>query len=139
MFNSELWTVTGKIEEKIDVFQRSLLRKLMGVRWPKKLSNIQLYEVTKCEKWSMKIKRRRFKWLGHLLRLLDETPAKCALCEFLRPARKPKGRPPNTWVGNIEKELREFGYTLRQAEELARDRDKWRCVVNRVKSAELRQ
>ena len=37
LYNSELWTVTKSIEHKIDVFQRNILRKILGYNWIKGL------------------------------------------------------------------------------------------------------
>ena len=59
--------------------------------------------------WSEVIKSRRLRFLGHLLRLHDETPAKQALQEFLRPAQKDRGRPPLTWWSIVIKDLKELG------------------------------
>ena len=59
MYNSELWAVNKSIENKIDTFQRQLLRKIFNIRYGENgenwLSNDQLYEVTKQTPWSKKI------------------------------------------------------------------------------------
>ena len=34
LYNSSLWTLTKKLEKKIDTFQRNLLRKIFNVKWP---------------------------------------------------------------------------------------------------------
>ncbi len=44
MYNSELWTLTKKLENTVDIFQRLLLRRIINVKWPKKISNKDLYE-----------------------------------------------------------------------------------------------
>ena len=75
LYNSELWTVTSKIANRIDCFQRRMLRQAINIRWPKKISSQKLYEMTKVEPWSRTIRRRRLNWLGHLMRLPPETPA----------------------------------------------------------------
>ena len=36
LYNSELWTVTSKIGNRIDSFQRRMLRQATNIRWPKK-------------------------------------------------------------------------------------------------------
>jgi len=36
LYNSELWTITQKVESVIDVFQRNLLRQILKIKWPKK-------------------------------------------------------------------------------------------------------
>ena len=41
----------------------------------------------------MIIKRRRLNWLGHLMRLPDDTPSNLALNEHLKPCKQKRGRP----------------------------------------------
>ena len=84
LYSSELQTTTKTIGDKIDSFQQKLLGQFMGVRWLKIVKNTGLYEKAGVEKWSSIVKERRLSWLGHLLRLAEETPAKKALAEYLR-------------------------------------------------------
>ena len=66
LYNSELWTLTSSIEKQIDSFQRRLLRKnILNIKWPTVMSNEDVYNQTKANKWSIVIKRRRMRWLGH--------------------------------------------------------------------------
>ncbi len=102
---SELWTVNKQLEQKLtDVFQRRLLKKILRIKWPFTISNKELYERTKREKWSVKIMKRRLKWLGHLIRLPEETSAKKAKRESLRPVKRPRGRPKDTWMSLVNKQ-----------------------------------
>ena len=50
--------------------------KLLKLTCPKKISNKKLYKLTKQEPLSKVIKHRRFKWLGHVLRLNEESVVK---------------------------------------------------------------
>ena len=76
--NSELWAVNKSLENKIDTFQRQLLRKIFNIRYGENgenwLSNDQLYEVTKQTPWSKKISERRLRFFGHICRLPQNTP-----------------------------------------------------------------
>ena len=45
-----------------------------------------------------KVKKGRISWFGHINRLPENCPAKQALYEALRPAKRPKGRPQPTWL-----------------------------------------
>jgi len=132
LYNSELWTLTKKLEEKIDCFQRSLLRRLLDIKWPKKITNVELYEQTQEKPWSIKIKKRRLLWFGHLLRLPEDTPARQALAEYQRPVKRPRGKPKTTWISAIQKELKEIqtDLTIEKATELAQDRQIWRDIVD---------
>ena len=59
LYNSELWTLTKKLENTMDVFQRNLLRKVLSIKWPNKISKKQLYERMNIDEWGKTIKERR--------------------------------------------------------------------------------
>ena len=104
LYNSELWTMSTILERKIDSFQRRMLRQAISIRWPKKISTVNLYTKTKQENWSKTIKRRRLNWLGHMMRMNADTPVRKGLDEAMRPAKKKKGKPPTTWLKVMEKD-----------------------------------
>ena len=51
------------------------------------------------------MKERRLSWYGHVLRPPDNTPAKTALREVRKYAKKPRGGQKLTWIKMIEKDL----------------------------------
>jgi hypothetical protein len=46
--------------------------------------------------------------------------------------KKPLGRPTRRWEDNIKMDLQEVGCRSMDWSELARDRDRWRALVNAV-------
>ena len=103
LYNSELWSINRTIAKSIDAFQRRQLRYAIDIFWPKEISNEVLYYKTKVEPWSVTIMRRRLTWLGHLLRLPNDTPARKAFREALKLTKRPRGRPIGTWISTIKK------------------------------------
>ena len=87
---------------QIDAFQRKLLRRVIDIRWPKIISNTKLKDITKISEWSKTIQKRRLKWLGHLMRLPEETPARRSQKESLSEIKRKVGRPKLTWIKVIE-------------------------------------
>ena len=89
LYNSEIWTLTKKLESEIDSFQRRLLRNLMKYRytddhkyWP---TTEELYTKTNQSPWSLKIQKRRLvSFFGHVCRLPIDIPVKIALKEAKR-------------------------------------------------------
>ena len=79
LYYSELWTLTKKLENTIDTFQGRHLRKILGINWQRNITNNELHARRKCEPWNEIIRERRLTWLGHLMRLHPETPARKAL------------------------------------------------------------
>ena len=69
LYNLELWTLTKTAENKIDSYHRRLLRRAINIRLTNKISWEDLYNKTRQEKWSGKIKTQRMRWYGHVIRL----------------------------------------------------------------------
>ena len=68
--NCELWGVTKTQENAIDAFHRRLLRTaVLNIKWPKKMSNNEVYERTGAIPWSAAIQSSQLSWFGHLVRL----------------------------------------------------------------------
>ena len=81
LYNSELWTLTKKLNNAIDIFQRALLKKMLKIHYPFIIRNETLYSRVQLTKWSESIQIRRLSWLDHLMRLDPNTPAQIALQE----------------------------------------------------------
>ena len=131
LYNSELWTLTRSLEENIDAFQRRLLRSILGIKWPKKITNADLYKKADEIPWSVAIAKRRLRWTGHLLRLPDVTPAKQALLEAIRKTKLPRGGQRTTWLKTIKRDLTSTEVNIYDPHtwDLARDRDQWRTLT----------
>ena len=134
LYNSELWTITKTIENRIDSYQRRLQRRAINIKWPKKISSERLYEITKQRKWSESIKTRRIRWFGHAVRLHSETPAKQALEEARRSVKKLKGGQTTTWMKTLEKDLKGLDMTIDEATEKAKNRKEWKIVVGKTRA-----
>ena len=105
LYNCELWTMTKTINDSIDAFHRRQLRYALGIKYPRVITNHQLYDVTKWEPWSIVTERRRLSWLGHLMRLNPETPARQSFKEALRPVKRKPGSPPDDMDNNYSTRL----------------------------------
>ena len=129
-----------KLENSVNTFQRRHLRKILGIHWPKKITNIELYTKTQPEEWSTTIQRRRLDWLGHLMRLHPETPARLVLAKYLRKVKRPKGRSQCTCMELIKHDLKAIvildyykqNKTIEQLTQMAHHRNYWRNIVRRV-------
>lgn len=67
-FNLAAQALTIRLEHKLDTAHRRLLRRLIGMVYPNKISNEDLYERTKSQPISQVAKRARWSYLGHILR-----------------------------------------------------------------------
>ena len=123
----------------IEIFEAFQILQVLSMY--RNISNNELYARTKCEPWSEIIRGRRLTWLGHLMRLHPETPARKALKEYLRKVKRPQGRPKTTWMQTVRQDLTSIGIkldlskeaqTLKRLSELTHDRKNWRGIVRRV-------
>jgi hypothetical protein len=128
LYGSECWRVVKTDMAKIDVFHNSCLRQLCRIFWPRKISNKELYEMTGCKNVTTEIKRRRFKWLGHVLRMDTNSIPKTAL-RWTPQGKRKRGRPKTTWRRTVMSELDELGISWGEAQSRAKDRQDWRSIV----------
>ena len=140
LYNSETWGISKSMEETIDAFQRRLLRYVINVRWPNKISNKDLMEITKAERWSKTIRRRRLNFLGHIMRLDSETPIRTAIKEAFKTNKNKVGRPYQTWLQTIKDDLKVINIDISRNNldpiqtliENTEDRNGWRQKVTEV-------
>ena len=134
--------MTQDLEDQIDDLQIPIFRRILCIKWPEKISNTKVYTRPHVAKWSQVILKQRLRWYGHIQRLDDNTPARHALKEALRPVKKPQGIPTPTWLKQVRNNLIDAGiqyyYSIdianlndthfhREINVLAQDRDSW-CV-----------
>ena len=132
LYNCELWTISEDGEANIDGFHRKLLRTtVLNIKWPKKMSNEDVYKITRQSKWSEIIKLRRASWFGHLLRLPETTPARQALSYALKPMSRTRGRPKLNWIRVITEQLKnDFNLDFEAAIIATVDKKSWARTIN---------
>ena len=97
------------------------------------MSNQKLKETAKHMEWSLYISTQRLRWLGHALRLPEDSPAKQALYEIEKPTKRTVGRPKLKWIDIVENQLSKLKITWEETKELSQNRVGWREVVDRWK------
>jgi hypothetical protein len=142
LYGCETWAINRHNEEKIAIFERKALRKIYGPtydngRWRIRYNN-ELYQLFGENQQLFgepviirEIKARKVKWLGQLFRANEYHPCRMLTFATLYGIRR-VGRPPITWLENIEEDLRNIGVGIWKR--MAMDRDKWRSVTGAVKA-----
>ncbi|XP_061188795.1 uncharacterized protein LOC133196968 [Saccostrea echinata] len=128
LYGSESWKVTNNITQKLDTFQTRCLRRILKIFWPNKISNEELYERTQTAAISDQIKEKRWKWIGHVLRMETSDIPRVAL-RWTPPGKRNRGRPRETWRRSVEKEMKEQGWTWGKVQQMSADRQRWRSSV----------
>lgn len=126
LYGCETWRMTKSDETKLDVFLHKSLRRLMKIYWPMKVSNKEIHNRANISPISEQIFRRRWKFIGHILRMDANQHPKTALSWAPEGKRRP-GRPRETWRRTVEKERGTLEFkSWSEAAVVARDRVAWR-------------
>ena len=128
LYGSETWKQTKEKEHDLQVFVNKCLRQILQIRWPDKISNIELWERTNQLPIIDTIRKRKWKWIGHILRRQNSNITKNAL-DWNPQGKRRRGRPSTTWRRTIEAELKACQLTWAEAKRAAKDRPIWRTVV----------
>ena len=92
MYNCGTWGITKTEENSMDSFQRKQLRRVLGIKYPNKLSNVEVYRQTGEEPLSLEILKSRWRNFGHMLRLHQSTPARRAMEHYFSPSASKRFR-----------------------------------------------
>ena len=143
IFNSKLISIKTKVRT-FNAFRASIFLHNSEI-WAvnDNISTDELYRRTEVEKWSLCINRRRLNWLGHLIRMNIETLERKALLENIIPIKRKIGRPPNTWLKVIQKDLKSTDIsldinkdtteaTIKKLEYITRDRVRWKQIIKDI-------
>ena len=96
LYNCSTWALSEGEANKLDVFQRKLIRQVLGYKWSDKISNNDLYAEAGLEAASIQVVKARWMLFGHTLRLHEHTPARLAMLSYFNNANDDKirlGRP----------------------------------------------
>jgi hypothetical protein len=80
----------------------------MNIKWTDKITNEELWRITKQKPIENQIKRRKWNWIGHTLRKEEGAIEKTAL-QWNPPAYRRRGMLKRTWRRTIEDEIRGTG------------------------------
>ena len=96
LYGCEAWKVNESDKKKLDTFQFKCFRRIMRIRWPYVVANNEILTRTSTKRISTEVQERRWKWIGHVLRMEDNNH--CMTAMTWTPGGKRKvGRPKTTW------------------------------------------
>ena len=95
LYGCQSWRVSKDDMNKLDVFQTKCLRRTCNIFWPNKISNEDLYRRTNSSPISTQIQKHRLRWLGHVLRMPQDSIPKVAL-RWTPTGKRNRGRPKTT-------------------------------------------
>nr|KAG5688542.1 hypothetical protein BaRGS_010177 [Batillaria attramentaria] len=129
LYGCETWRTTKTMQQKIQTFLNTCLRRIFNIRWPEKIRNEELWERAGQEPAAKQILRRKWGWIGHTLRKPASSTTRQALTWNPQGKRK-RGRPRNSWRRDTEAEIYKQGTNWTGVARIAQNRVRWRRVVD---------
>ena len=121
LYGSECWKMTNKTIQKLDSFQTKCLKKIKRVFWLNIIRNEDLLKETQMEMISTVIEERRWRWIGHVMRMPHDSLPRIA-AQWTPQGKRGRGRPIKTWRSTATKMLSTRGLTWGTARRKAEDR-----------------
>lgn len=148
-YNSSTWALTQTEMNELDAFRRNQLRAVIGVYYPRTISNEALYKKCNTTELDYIIRGARWRLLGHILRMSEDVPAKRATVHYFDACIDAfRGRPRTTMPVLLNHDLEtaaaqphanypQLGLPrqlknikdLRTLETLAQERSTWKKIV----------
>ena len=105
----ETWKITKNDERKLNSFQCQCLTLIPRITWQQRMTNKRAVELAEINEISCEVRRRRWNWLGHMLRREGENDCFTAL-GWTPEGRRARRRPKTTWRRTVEKERNKAGW-----------------------------
>ena len=119
---------TKNIITRLQIFINKCLRKILGIFWPKTISNLDLWKKAEQREVEVEIKQRKWKWIGHTLRKTPEDITRVAL-EWNPQGNRKRGRPKTTWRRTVLEEAKRLNKTWSELKVECKNRVRWRELV----------
>jgi hypothetical protein len=101
----------------------------MNIKWTNKITNEELWRITKQKPIENKRKRRKRNWIGHTLCKEAGAIEKTAL-DWNPQGYRRSGRPKRTWRRTTEDEIRNIGRLWDEVKGIAGDRNAWKLFMD---------
>lgn len=136
IYGAESWNTTTADEERLGVFERKVLRRIIGplqiepgvyrIRY-----NQELYQEFRDPDIVSVVKHRRLSWAGHVVRREEDSPQQLTFEGEFRDGKRTCGRLKNLWKDAVDNDSKVLGLTNWQKE--AKDRAKFQKFLEAVK------
>lgn len=136
MYGSENWSLTKKMADTVDRFERKILRRIFGPvcendTWRIR-NNREIEDLLGEARLSIRVRINRLRWAGHVARMPDTRLPKITLVG--QPGgKRPVGKPRTRWTDGVDADSRGLLNTgnWRRA---AMARDEWRQKLEEVRA-----
>ena len=132
LYGSEAWVLAQADEAALGLFERKILRKIYGLTCVdgeyRRRMNHELYNLYADIDIVSRIELQRLRWLGHVMRMNENAPAKKAYKNEPTDGSRKRGRPRIRWKDQVENNILERG--LPNWWTCAQDRRAWKSFLS---------
>lgn len=130
LYGAETWPTYRRQESRLSAFHTRCLRSILGVTWKDKLSNEELFKITKSQPLSSRLKFIRLRWAGHITRMEPHRLPRSIFYGALEQGDRPVGRPRLRFKDVLKRDLIDFQIPTRSWSQLASNRSGWRSMLH---------
>ena len=125
-YGCEAWTLSKVLEDKIEAFEMWCLREIGQVKWKDHVTNVEVLRRLGTERQLLSdIQKRKLRYYGHIKR---KNNILMTIVEGRLEGRRPRGRPRNSWFGDIKEWTNMPAYECTRS---AADRHLWSVIARR--------
>jgi len=139
LYNCSTWALTEVLANKIHCAQRKMIRRVLGIKFSDRITNVDLYTRCGIQPASVQVVNARWRLFGHTLRMNEDTPAGKAMTHYFIKDQNGRTGKRVTVPTALSDEYKEAGGTeIKSREEyevvvnLAQDRGRWKELVQKV-------
>lgn len=138
LYGCESWVISQDMESKINAFATSCYRIMLNIKRIDHVPNTSIYAMTSTVPLIHNVRARQLRFLGHILRLPEEEPARRYALYIPTHGKRRPGRPRTLYLTYIQRVLgdNEGMFQAEQIAALAEDRRAWRNLVVACSAAE---
>ena len=137
LYGSESWTTYTTQENCLEVFHMASLRRILGIKWQDKVTNIKVLEESGMLSIHSHLIKRRLRWIGHVRRMQDGRIPKDVMFGQLKEGKRRRGRPKLRHKDVIKRDLNKIKIDHTKWENEAADRKVWKSHCKEgIKTAE---
>ena len=136
LYGAEAWTLSAADEKSLGTFERKILRKIFGPicidgEYRRRM-NIELYELYDDVELVRRVKLQRLRWLGHVVRMDEQAPARKVFETTPSGGTRKRGRPSIRWRDQVEDNIKSLG--IPNWRQIAGRRSDWRNLLYEAKT-----
>lgn len=129
LYGAEAWAVYSVQTDRLQAYVMRHLRSIMGVSWRDRIPNEEILKRAGIPSLKAILIQMNLRWLGHVERMDHSRLPRQLLYSQLKEGKRNQGRPRLRFKDTVKRNLKKLDLGVNQWQELARNRDCWRCKI----------